>query len=331
MSRSIEIMGYNVDNFITAIDVIPQSKPDYGQILINENVNITGDNSHGIWYYGNPKSFLYNRDIAQDIKIYDNSILEFDGTILNITNNDKIATITAKSDFYDLMGKRCLFISDQKTPAELCREILQLYGFNIDGASFQKSIDIQEYYTLIAQIYLSVNGTNNMSLLELCQHLADIGIARIYFANNKFYYESYDPDNDLDISFSIDESDIAIAPEAFNYERQAIDSYSITMVTNTITGGTDLQASLKNMDYGWDSPIRLITGGAYIGENYIKISKQTRESVTIGIYKEKGIMLNLQSAIEISYSRFNWSSKPFEIMSIDNSHPFITQIQGVSL
>ena len=333
MARTVWLSGNEITKFITNIPTIPKTKGERGQLTINETITLTGDNSKSMWNRSNTKSILYGKDINDfEVKIYNNDILDFKGNINNVVSNNSTAEIECRSELYKLMQMKALYISTNKTPAELCKDVLIYYGMPINGASFERSIDVHKYYSLTAQININLQQDTNMSVLDLVQQLADIGCARLYYANNMFYYEAYDSTYTPPVSVSLTITDLQSAPRTYSYEQEKIERYQITTITNVVTGGDiNSDAILKQMYYSSDSPIRIITGAHYIGSSYLELSAQEKEVIEVGIDKEEGYAIDLDSGFDVTYAKLGWSNKAFEVINIDNSHPFITQVTGLSV
>ena len=337
-NRTVLISGYDMTKFIVNIPSITQEKSDYGQLAISESITLTGDNSTGIWYVDNMYSFFFSKDVStMDIKIYNRDILEYDGTINTINTNRQTAEITCKTDLYKAMNTRAYYISENDTPAQICKDILEYYGYTCDSASFQKSIDVHAYYGVYCIVQYAYGLESSITLLDLLQSLADIGIARLYIVNGVFYYEAYDYADVPDVSIYIEDKHIATDVETSNYENNRIDKYSITYYNGandeTVTGGTGSEtSSTKNLDYGINNPIRItsLASAVYIGERYLELSRKNKNSVSIGIFKEIASPLSLKSTIAITNQNMGWIDRQIEILSIDNSNTLYTAITGVT-
>jgi len=333
--KQVIIAGYDMTEFIIDIPATNQEKAEIGQLIINDTLSLGGDNSEGFWYISNPYSPFYSKDIGDLlVEIYKDSLVINSGYILNITADSKTAQIDIKTEIYDILNTRAIYISEIDTPANITKAILSYYGFDYDLASFNRSDDVHSAYGLTAQVNLSISDMSTMTVLDLLQQLSIIGVARLYYYKGKFYYEAYDSTYDIPVSVDITMSDIAIPIKTYKYEVEPVGSYQITYAYGDVSGGDSASTKpLKSISYGFDNPIRIMTslGAIYIGESYLTLSSQDKVVAELGIYMEKGSVVSLRSGITITSTRLGWTSKRFEVVSIDNSHDFITQIKAISV
>lgn len=338
--RKVFIGGYDVSDFIISIPELIESKNDIGQLSITENIVIVEDNSSGIWYLDNYKSFLYNKDITTlKCVIYNDDNIEFEGLLLSVDTNKSTSNITIKSKMYDLLNQNTVFISDVDTPAVVTMDILDFYGFDIDMSSFQKSHTIHTAYSLECQVICLPSNYANITLIDVLQNLANIGVASLYFSNNKFYYKAYDPAlEEPDTSVFVSKEDIAQNFNITNVVVERIDNYTIKWANqepNNLVFGGDFSSykSLQNMDYGLDNYIHIknSVGCTYIGNSYVALSKLKKYSIDLVLYKEVGAVLNIGSIVSISESSIGWVDKKFEVFSINKSHKFLTKLRVVSI
>ena len=328
--KKVFMLGYDITQFIIEISSIPISKADIGQLSISENIKIKADNKSNFWNIKSKYSPLYSKHLENiKIEIYDDEKLIVNANILDISINNDYADVTLKNEINTIMDTICIYISEIVSPAEITEKLLIHYGFKCDNASFSMSKKIHEYNGV--KVCITLNGVNtDMSVLNVIQQLANIGVARIYFCNNKFYYEAYNNISENMSEIYIEKKNIIKTIEIKSINNKEYDKYQIVTVSGTYTGGnTNSINPIKTLDYSISNPIKIYSGAHYIGESYLNISKNNKYNISFAVSKNIGNIISLNTKIRIINNKSD-SLNSIEIMNIDNSNKLYTQISGVS-
>lgn len=335
------LLTSDISDFVVTVPKIPIKTGEYGQTVINEISSITGLNNSGFWTVQYPGSPFYGASslTGYTITIIQDGVTLFVGGIKNIRADDttRLAEVALESALQRALAKGCEYLSDvgiADTPALAAMRIAQFYGIPVDTGSFGAA---HAEFNLNA-VYITVNlPWPTMSVMDVFQSLADIGVARIYAINGTLYYDTYNIATSASVYTFSDERagpdgcTIMTNPIAEQVEKDATMGFSIdTVMGRAFLGSSDDPG--KSISAGTDSPIRILSrqAGNYIGLKWLAYLNRPQTRVQFGAPVEITRQIPINAAVELDYLTGFWAPTILDTVEIDNTDKVTGYLTGVS-
>lgn len=332
LDKIVYLHGYNISEYIAEAPTNPSQKGDYGAIIFIQEINLTGINTNGFWDQSYQYSPFYKKDLTKmPISVYSGTIEEFSGYLSSISSTRTTASIKCTTEAFNALNAFAFYISDDtETPSDIVIGLCNLYNIEYDATSLARSKSIHEYYGLFCKSNLYF-GKSQSSVLDALQQLSEIGVARAYFYKGKFYYEAYDPASTVlgskGISVTLTESDIYEDINISNIVSNDLAGYVIYTALGSITYGSGDINQMKSLSYGYDAPISIITGGAYVGDSYLTISQGRRRILTFLLRADYTPIVTINSFVNFNIpSRGLTTSDTFEITNVEYQDEVVINI-----
>lgn len=312
-------LDQDISKYISEIDQGIQTLGQPGQLVYNAFPALKGINTDNFW----SNTFGAIDDLSGvTIKITLDDITVFDGYIKHLVNNaDFTSDIELESTIQAAMEKGCIYVSDElETPAQAFSNICQQYLLPVNGGSIAASSAIYSLDNVYIRILLT---RPTMSIGEVFQTLADIGIASIYNYNNELYFDVYDTSISPLSLMTVTDKEKFSKPVYTRVEKEKITGYDITTlqlhVQFNVTDGA------KTLEGGPDANIQIVSAqaGVWIGERWINYLSTLQKQINFSLDATYGKVLPLGSYITID-------NYLYKIVSQDQSSKLATGIIGVT-
>jgi hypothetical protein len=312
--KTVFLKDTEVTNYIYNIPTIKQSISNVGSLMTIGDISIDGDKE--FWNINNVLSPIYGIDyqylpikIIEDttnVEIYKGLLRDF-----NITNESIQINITNRFDTIMNSYLPFYFESEQKTPAEIIRDLLEIYDIEYNATEFTKAIDIQESAGL--QVTVQVTTTNNITLGSLITELCKASLSILGFINDKAVIYQYEPDIYPVISTTVYDKDIFNIQINYN-TTTSYDGYRVIYSLSQMTlEGTNMY---EDINLGEDQIITLYnpSGALWLGENYVNYYNNIKYNIELEIIKELSI-IQLGSFIELNTD--NYGIGTYKVVGLD--------------
>lgn len=340
--RRVLLFDQDITKYVTAIPAVVYTAGEYGQLVVNDLPNLTGDNRRGFWDTGNQASPFYGATTLNNfpISIENDGVTIFSGRVQQIQadNTTRLANVILKSDVQAKLEKGIVYASSQAdTPANLVKEICDLYKIPIDSASFGSSNALYSANLVLVNAFFQ----GDTDIQGALQTIAEIGCARIYVINGRIHFDAYQ-EKTADPIFNFSDDTFGAAgvllfshPATAILEKQPIEGYRVEhMQSGNPAIGDGIRGNEnqwgKTISAGVDSPVRIVNqqSAVFIGELWFSYLNRKQVSHTIGIPTRYGKSLGL--GMPISYSYRGRPPLTIDITQIDNSAKVQSLVTGVT-
>lgn len=315
-----------VTEFVHEIPSLSQSIASFGEIMSIGLINLVGDPD--FWNYNNPYSPLYGIDYNYlPITIIDDNTgkTQFEGILKNISIGYDIITIQVTNRFDEIMSSYLpYYYSDQDTPINIIRDIFHQYGIGYKASDFTNSNTIQAGAGL--DVTVQVTPNNNITVGSLITELCKAGLCNIGFINNRARVYQYDPDEEPDATYTIDEDDLfeiqidQVANTVYDGYRVLWSGGSIEQVGANMF--TELDFSNGQIVVLWNP-----SGALWLGENWIGYKNSIVRTANVEMIKELNL-IELGSIIEISTEKYGIDR--FRVLGLnENDLSYTLQMENV--
>lgn len=336
-SRKVYLNDIDISRYIIDIPTVVQTTGEYGQLVVNDIQSMTGNNLNGFWDVNNPASPFYGLNTFDNymIIIELDDVPVFSGIIktINADNNTRAAEVVLKSALQIALEHGCIYASTAaESPSQAILNICDLYKIQTDGGSFGFSNSIYD----LNNIRIEIRAIDPfVSVVELIQQIADIGVAKIYSLNNILYYEVYQPKTSAPLTTFSDNPNGVISiyshPISGWIEKDAVNGYSIETVAGNATLGLESQQG-KTLSCGVDAPIRILdlNTAVWVGDLWVSYLNTAQKRIEFGVPADYGRLLPLGSTIILDYTLRGWEEITLDVIEIENTSRVISKIVGVT-
>lgn len=316
---NITIAGIGVTEFIKEQPRLPRQKGAIGQLIEIPSVTLLADNTKGVFTPGGDNSIFPSSFRGDPIIITKDGDTIYEGEIRNVMpqNAGMVANIecTAKINRI-LQASLPGFISDQKTFAELSREIYALYGVETDDYSYERSRVCQE--DLLLQARANVRLDSQLSVLSAQQWLANVGLCRHYFIGNIAYMDFVDTNQVSTPMGTFTDSDILEIRSYGLIDEDPYDGYEVITA-----GGTASKAGLNipgTLDAGVDKDFVIASPetGYNWGDAMIALTNHERYRIEVWLTKGVSQSLDLGTHFAVN-SVVTGIVREFEVVGVEES------------
>jgi hypothetical protein len=337
--RQVFLLGTDISDKIISIPDTVATAGDFGQLTINDLPSIEGDNRNRFWDKRNQASPFYGASQLSkfDIEIVNEGLVTYVGVIQGIqaNNQSKTATITLKSDIQSKLEKGLVYDSDSESnPAQMVKEICSLYKIQTDSISFGRASSVYE----LDLVHVSGKFRNIGTVQDGIQQIIEVGLGRVYIANNCLYYDVFQPRTTDPMFTASDKVDSANGITLFSHpqttaiEKEPISGYNVQFVgglggSAATYGSSENQG--KSIDGSTNSPVRILTlqAATWIGEKWMQYFALQQEQVAFSVPAKYGKTFAINNPIGIEY---RGSSYTVDLISVNNSFKVASELVGVS-
>jgi hypothetical protein len=350
--RKYFLGGYDITKYVVEADKnsLVQSKGEWGTLPSIQTTQFTVQNINGLFSSLSSTSMIMNQRIKNiPLKIVYNqgtsSITEWSGKIDNIQEDYQKwhCIINGVSPWQQIMDADCLTpLGDNgeplwTTPAFISKSIWKIFNIPYNVASYNRAIASQT-----GRVTVSIDpnmGTSNVTVMQAQQQLATAGFGRIYPVNGEMYYEVFSPAQKA-VSFIVNEKDLYTWPKITTnefYPTGVRVNYTSGPVNSSFVNSPNYDMNLAKpngqaitLDFSANQLIKMsdINSATICGAQWELIKNQIPRLVEIAVAHSLGYVLDLNSAISLTYSRAGINNIPMEIEAIDRTDSRYTKLKG---
>lgn len=332
--RTVKLQGNDITKYILSIPSIVNSTSEYGQITSVDMPVLIGDNRHRFFDTDNPASPFFGALTLSNylFEITDNGITVFSGNIdtLEANNETKQANITLKSTIQKKLEKGLIYASSSDSnPAEMAREICELYKIDINSDSFNRSSNIYNDNSVVTTAFFRGEGT----LLDGLQQIAEIGCARVYVSSGLINFEVFETKEALPVATFTDNFNnigyhpLYSRPKTQNIQKEPITGYKVEWTGGfpAVFGDSEEQGKTITANKGSTVRIETLQSAVWIGEKWLEYFNTPQNMINFRISNHLGRSLGVNYPVQINYKG---KSVIVDINSIDNSNIVYSDIWG---
>lgn len=314
-----------------------------GGFILNE-ISIKVSNHTEFFSVDNVASPFKTSDYYLDVfKLYFDGELIWDGIIKKIQRNHKAgikdATIVSTNKMYNFFNQRIEYESSAwETPVDAFKNLLSAYAYSEYDTRFaNRAKDI--YIANSCYIKCNFNLSDDITLQQALEKIADYGCAYIYYHKSTLYYKHYEPFA-RGVNEEVRDNNMTDLPVVDDLEKDMINDYSITytgcegVAVKDSDGGNNI-GLVSRQKYGArlltpmpgdaDSQITFKdkTSAIYIGECHIKRMHKnlltapaplTTIELTVDYFLGRNFDLN--TYFRLTFPEEGWVDKIFEIFEL---------------
>jgi len=330
IQRQVLLNGTDITQWVISLPTLPNAKPDWGQIPSLPLLSIVVRSDCFEFHNTHPVSFIYQKrldTLSLIVKQFDRVM--WSGFLQDVTSDfkNKRATLIGEASIQQKLNLTGRIDTELFTPAIVARNLLVLHNIAVDEAAFSAADAILDDIPCRVQLNPSVlewTGT----VADILKLLASAGIGRFYLNQvGEIGFDTYVVNSDPLQALEIFDDRIMQWPKISDESMEVMTGYDVKYVHGTETQAGD--DSISTMDFGAESTVQVVTSAAaaYIGSQWVELSKRIYNRVDIAILKELGWLIILGSFLRLN-STLLGIDRSMEVIGIDDGDPRWVKITG---
>lgn len=319
-TRTIYLGGNEITRFVTAIPASPTVVSAWGALPDLPPLEIQCRNDNFAFTKAHPVSLLYGRRLAtQSVEVKRAGLTLWKGFLTDAKTDAgrRAATLLADSPSAQKINAAARVDTTTTSPADAASRLLKLHNVPIDEASFARAAAILDDIPVEIKVAPSVFDWAG-TLGDLLQLIATAGLLRFYLTpSGAIGCDSWAGDDSPTSSLTLTDADLMAMPGTESEESDPFEGYSVQYLYGTEVDGEGER--LQSLDFSANSAVQVTTaaGAAYIGSQWVALSRRVYTRVTAPIRKELGPIVRLGSYVTLDSDRLA-ISRTAEVVGIDD-------------